>query len=203
MLHCTFMTRCCFMTLAAVCVCSFSQGAFWGLMVGLVVGFIRMVLEFAYQAPSCGQPNQQPAIVADVHYLYFAIILFTITSVIIIVVSLATAPISEENVSMKHTTFINNNNRRPFSLAIKDFTVCYILNLQVFFRMVGRSFGPVKFTKKLDFCLFVYCPERRLYFFSLKTWKTIPPKCLNSMGGDTLQVVDYLKEFCFNTKDIV
>lgn len=78
--------------------CDF-QGAFWGLMAGLAVGLVRMVLEFSYQAPSCGQTDQQPAVVASVHYLYFAIILFTITSVIIVAVSLATAPISEQNVS--------------------------------------------------------------------------------------------------------
>lgn len=80
------------------------QGAFWGLMVGLVVGVIRMALEFAYQAPSCGQEDPQPAFVADVHYLYFAIILFAITSLIIVAVSLATAPIAEQSVSMQPPT---------------------------------------------------------------------------------------------------
>lgn len=82
-------------------------------MVGLVVGVIRMALEFSYQAPSCGQENQQPAIVADVHYLYFAIILFTITSIIIIGVSLATPPISRQKVSTdrKKTNFFANSGR--------------------------------------------------------------------------------------------
>lgn len=120
MLYYTFMTWCWLITPAADCVTSIWQGAFWGLMVGLVVGIIRMVLEFSYHAPSCGQKNPQPAIVADVHYLYFAIILFAITSVIIIVVSLATAPISEQNVSMKHS-FINGNNKRPFSRSHERF----------------------------------------------------------------------------------
>ncbi|XP_051259241.1 sodium/glucose cotransporter 4 isoform X2 [Dicentrarchus labrax] len=73
------------------------QGAFWGLMTGLVVGLIRMVLEFSYVTPSCGQPDHRPAILADVHYLYFALILLALTCLIIVAVSLATAPISEEN----------------------------------------------------------------------------------------------------------
>uniref|UniRef100_A0A671Y5Z3 Solute carrier family 5 member 9 n=1 Tax=Sparus aurata TaxID=8175 RepID=A0A671Y5Z3_SPAAU len=66
------------------------QGAFWGLMSGLVVGLIRMVLEFSYQAPSCGQPDHRPAILANVHYLYFALILMALTCLIIVAVSLAT-----------------------------------------------------------------------------------------------------------------
>ncbi|XP_042371018.1 sodium/glucose cotransporter 4 [Plectropomus leopardus] len=73
------------------------QGAFWGLMTGLVVGLIRMVLEFTYLAPSCGQVDRRPAILADVHYLYFALILLALTCLVIVAVSLATAPIPKEH----------------------------------------------------------------------------------------------------------
>ncbi|KAF0042654.1 hypothetical protein F2P81_006186 [Scophthalmus maximus] len=73
------------------------QGAFWGLMTGLVVGLIRMVLEFFYHAPSCGQPESRPAILADVHYLYFSLILLALTCLVIAAVSLATAPIPKEH----------------------------------------------------------------------------------------------------------
>ncbi|XP_050924416.1 sodium/glucose cotransporter 4-like isoform X2 [Lates calcarifer] len=76
------------------------QGAFWGLMTGLVVGLIRMVLEFSYVAPSCGQPDHRPAILADVHYLYFALILLGLTCLIIAAVSLATAPIPKEHADL-------------------------------------------------------------------------------------------------------
>lgn len=80
-----------------LCVCV-SQGAFWGLMVGLVVGLTRMVLEFSYETPSCGQPDGRPAVLADVHYLYFALILLALTFLIIAAVSLATAPVPKEHV---------------------------------------------------------------------------------------------------------
>ncbi|XP_037624942.1 sodium/glucose cotransporter 4 [Sebastes umbrosus] len=73
------------------------QGAFWGLMAGLAVGLIRMVLEVSYGAPSCGQPDRRPAVLADVHYLYFALILLALTCIIIVAVSLATAPIPKEH----------------------------------------------------------------------------------------------------------
>ncbi|PWA22438.1 hypothetical protein CCH79_00020482 [Gambusia affinis] len=55
------------------------QGAFWGLMTGLVIGLVRMILEFSYTAPSCGQPDHRPSILTDVHYLYFALILLALT----------------------------------------------------------------------------------------------------------------------------
>uniref|UniRef100_A0A671Q784 Sodium/glucose cotransporter 4-like n=1 Tax=Sinocyclocheilus anshuiensis TaxID=1608454 RepID=A0A671Q784_9TELE len=73
------------------------QGAFWGLMVGLVVGTVRMVMEFVYSTPSCGEKDLRPALLNDVHYLYFALILLALTALIITAVSLCTAPIPEQH----------------------------------------------------------------------------------------------------------
>uniref|UniRef100_A0A8B9R4A8 Solute carrier family 5 member 9 n=1 Tax=Astyanax mexicanus TaxID=7994 RepID=A0A8B9R4A8_ASTMX len=73
------------------------QGAFWGLMVGLVIGFIRMVMEFAYGTPSCGEEDLRPALLKDVHYLYFALILLALTGLVITGVSLCTAPIPDQH----------------------------------------------------------------------------------------------------------
>nr|XP_020843363.1 sodium/glucose cotransporter 4 isoform X2 [Phascolarctos cinereus] len=71
-------------------------GAFWGLIFGLVVGALRMILEFSYGAPSCGERDTRPAVLRDVHYLYFALLLCGLTALVIIVVSLCTPPIPEE-----------------------------------------------------------------------------------------------------------
>ncbi|GIY78592.1 hypothetical protein CEXT_61691 [Caerostris extrusa] len=73
------------------------QGAFWGLMVGLVVGMIRFIWEFAYTVPSCASqlPDPRPDIISKVHYLHFGIILFIISSLVTIVVSYATQPIAK------------------------------------------------------------------------------------------------------------
>uniref|UniRef100_A0A672KEQ0 Solute carrier family 5 member 9 n=1 Tax=Sinocyclocheilus grahami TaxID=75366 RepID=A0A672KEQ0_SINGR len=71
------------------------QGAFWGLMVGLVVGTVRMVMEFVYSPPSCREKDLRPALLKDVHYLYFALILLALTALIITAFSLCTAPIPE------------------------------------------------------------------------------------------------------------
>ncbi len=81
-----------------------AQGAFWGLMVGLVVGTVRMVMEFVYSTPSCGEEDLRPALMKDVHYLYFALILLALTALIITSVSLCTAPIPEQHVIMNRNS---------------------------------------------------------------------------------------------------
>lgn len=75
-----------------------TQGAFWGLMVGLVVGLTRMVLEFAFPPPRCGVFDPAPAILRRVHYLHFAIILCALTAFVVVVISLLTQPPTEEQV---------------------------------------------------------------------------------------------------------
>lgn len=75
------------------------QGAFWGLMFGLMVGLVRMIMEFCYQTPSCGEEDRRPGVLKDLHYLYFALILCGLTAIVIVFVSLLTPPIPEEKVS--------------------------------------------------------------------------------------------------------
>jgi len=78
------------------------QGAFWGLMVGLVVGLIRFILEFAFTIPACGsglqdtRPDFIKSIVGDVHFLHFGLILLLISFTATLVVSLMTEPIEED-----------------------------------------------------------------------------------------------------------
>ncbi|KAK2543671.1 Slc5a10 [Columba livia] len=68
------------------------QGAFWGLMVGLVLGMARMGLELAHPPPRCGVPDLRPRVLADIHYLHFAVLLCTITGAIVVGGSLLTPP---------------------------------------------------------------------------------------------------------------
>ncbi|KFU94448.1 Sodium/glucose cotransporter 4, partial [Chaetura pelagica] len=74
-------------------------GAFWGLMVGLAVGLVRMIIEFVYSTPSCGEEDRRPAVLKDLHYLYFALILCFLTAIVIVLISLCTPPIPEEKLS--------------------------------------------------------------------------------------------------------
>ena len=77
------------------------QGAFWGLMVGLVVGLIRFAWEYSYSVPPCGESedDHRPKVITDVHYLHFGCILFGICVVVTVVVSLLTKPIDDIHVS--------------------------------------------------------------------------------------------------------
>uniref|UniRef100_A0A3Q3E470 Sodium/myo-inositol cotransporter 2 n=1 Tax=Hippocampus comes TaxID=109280 RepID=A0A3Q3E470_HIPCM len=66
------------------------KGAFWGVAVGLTIGCIRMLLDFIYPAPLCFEPDDRPAVVKSVHYLYFSMMLSFITLAVVVLVSLAT-----------------------------------------------------------------------------------------------------------------
>lgn len=79
-------------------VLSFHQGAFWGLVIGLVVGCIRMLLDFIYPAPLCYEEDDRPGVLKYVHYLYFSTILSFLTLLIVIVISLATEKPKPEQV---------------------------------------------------------------------------------------------------------
>lgn len=68
------------------------QGAFWGLMVGLALGLARMGLELAYPTPRCGVPDRRPWLLADIHYLHFAVLLCAATGAIMVGGSLLTPP---------------------------------------------------------------------------------------------------------------
>lgn len=78
-----------------------NQGAFWGLMVGLVVGLIRFIWEFSYgPPPPCGEPDDRSAIITKVHYLHFGIILFIIVTIVTTLISLLTKPIDDKHVRL-------------------------------------------------------------------------------------------------------
>ncbi|XP_047554192.1 solute carrier family 5 member 4 isoform X1 [Lutra lutra] len=71
------------------------QGAFWGLVTGLVIGLIRMIAEFVYGTSSCLATSDCPKVICEVHYLYFAIILFFVSVLVILGISLLTKPIPD------------------------------------------------------------------------------------------------------------
>ncbi|XP_061656708.1 sodium/glucose cotransporter 1 [Syngnathoides biaculeatus] len=73
------------------------SGAFYGLIIGLLIGLSRMIAEFAYGTGSCVEPSNCPTIICGVHYLYFAIILFVISCIVILGVSLVTKPIDDKH----------------------------------------------------------------------------------------------------------
>ncbi|XP_073329815.1 sodium/myo-inositol cotransporter [Pagrus major] len=79
------------------------KGAFWGGMTGFILGALRLILAFIYRQPRCDQPDDRPAFIVKVQYMYFAAGLFWISGLVAVVVSLCTSPPDEEQV--RTTTF--------------------------------------------------------------------------------------------------
>ncbi|XP_071950986.1 sodium/glucose cotransporter 4-like [Antedon mediterranea] len=72
------------------------KGAFWGLMSGLLIGFVRLVLDFTYPPPACAETDTRPNLIKNFHYLHFACFLFGSTILFTVVVSLLTEPMPQE-----------------------------------------------------------------------------------------------------------
>ncbi|XP_069065813.1 sodium/myo-inositol cotransporter 2 [Pleurodeles waltl] len=75
------------------------KGAFTGLVIGLAVGIIRMALDFVYTPPLCHEPDNRPAVIKYVNFLYFSMLLGLLTLIIVVVVSLLTEAPTREMVS--------------------------------------------------------------------------------------------------------
>ncbi|CAF5218361.1 unnamed protein product, partial [Rotaria magnacalcarata] len=73
------------------------EGAFWGLICGLVIGLIRFIWEYSYSVPPCllAATDRRPEAI-KFHFLYFALLLFTLTCLVAVIVSLLTRPIPEQ-----------------------------------------------------------------------------------------------------------
>ncbi|KAK3595791.1 hypothetical protein CHS0354_025428 [Potamilus streckersoni] len=88
------------------------MGAFWGLMVGLLVGLVRFIWEYLYNVPPCGESyDYRPSVIKDIHYLHFAIILFTIVVIVTTIISLLTPPIEDKH--LYRLTFLSRYSTMP------------------------------------------------------------------------------------------
>ncbi|XP_074641116.1 sodium/mannose cotransporter SLC5A10-like [Tubulanus polymorphus] len=98
------------------------KGVFWGLMIGLVIGLTRMVLEFVYKEPLCGEPDTRPLILSQVHYMYFALGLFWVVGATMVVISLLTAPTPNDR--LIRTTFWTRYDKgvHPDDRLLADYT---------------------------------------------------------------------------------
>ncbi|NWV01943.1 SC5AB protein, partial [Upupa epops] len=75
------------------------KGAFWGLVTGLLLGVIRLVLDFIYPEPRCDESDLRPSVVKYMHYLYFSMVLAAASTLTVLVVSLLTEPPSADMLS--------------------------------------------------------------------------------------------------------
>ncbi|XP_066264033.1 sodium/glucose cotransporter 4-like [Branchiostoma lanceolatum] len=91
-------------------------GAFWGMIIGLVVGTVRLILDFSYGFPRCGEPDNRPDIITRFHFLHFAILLFTLCIVATVVISLLTEPQDKDKL-VRLTWWTRHNEEMPVDLS--------------------------------------------------------------------------------------
>ena len=59
-----------------------------------------MILDFIYKKPKCGETDDRPSFLQDFHFMYFALMLYLLTSLVCVVVSLLTKPVDPEMVGI-------------------------------------------------------------------------------------------------------
>lgn len=84
------------------------------MLAGHTCGVIRMVLDFVYPAPQCGDEDTRPAIVANMHYTYYGQLIIIITILVMVVVSLVTDPVKDDEVSIISRTCCEQNMCKAF-----------------------------------------------------------------------------------------
>ncbi|CAF4124089.1 unnamed protein product [Rotaria sp. Silwood2] len=96
------------------------EGAFWGLISGLFVGMIRFIWEYSYTAMPCqiAHLDQRPSIIRF-HFLYFSVLLFFISAIVTIIVSLLTKPIPNKYISGL-TIFDLDNPIKPIQIPTRS-----------------------------------------------------------------------------------
>ncbi|KAL5012467.1 hypothetical protein ScPMuIL_011018 [Solemya velum] len=75
------------------------SAAFWGLIVAHVCGVTRLVLEFVYPTPLCGEEETRPTILYKLHYMYFSQLNLLLTAIVMVAISLFTRARSDEELS--------------------------------------------------------------------------------------------------------
>lgn len=104
---------CCIFVLALFWPRLNEKGAFFGLVLGMLVGLARFIAEYAYGKRSCGDvgPDPTPAIIKNFHYLYFSVFLFVLTGLVAVVISLLTKPIDKR--CLYRLTYWSRHSREP------------------------------------------------------------------------------------------
>ena len=78
-------------------------------MGGMCLGCVRLILEMIYREPHCGEPDLRPVYISRVHYMYMAVILFAVSAVLVVVVSLLTEPPTKAMVRASFACLITRN----------------------------------------------------------------------------------------------
>lgn len=87
-------------------------------MVGLVIGIVRMALDFGYGSPDCGEEDTRPVIIRRLHFLHFTILLFVVSFVATVVITVLTPPIKKSHVSVCSLALSNRTGHLYLSCCV-------------------------------------------------------------------------------------
>lgn len=130
------------------------------MVLGLLVGIVRMILDFIYPLPQCYETDTRPDVIKYVHYLYFSIILSLFTLAVVVCISLATEKPTEEQVRMTQHAYLKLNGAlckiyKPLIIRKlhivtheTDVNVCCVSQLSRL--MWSTRFDPVKRSKSIE-----------------------------------------------------
>ncbi|KAK7098058.1 hypothetical protein V1264_004946 [Littorina saxatilis] len=88
-------------------------GAFWGVVAGQATGVTRLILDFVYPAPGCGQEDTRPLVVARVNFTYFSAVVLAVTAIVALLVSLTAPAQDKEEIEGLTWWSIRNMRREP------------------------------------------------------------------------------------------
>ncbi|XP_078489633.1 sodium/myo-inositol cotransporter-like [Ciona intestinalis] len=86
------------------------KGAFYGGLVGSLLGVARLITIFVFQPPRCGEADTRPYLITSMHYMYYAAILFFTSLVVAVVVSCFTEPTTNNIARLTYWTRNNEEN---------------------------------------------------------------------------------------------
>ncbi|XP_051558760.1 solute carrier family 5 member 3a [Myxocyprinus asiaticus] len=95
-------------------------GAFWGGIVGFFLGAIRLILAFVYRKPDCDKTDDRPVFIKDIHFMYVSAVLFWISGLVAVVVSLCTDPPSQEQIARTTLWGLHNRTKDTSSLQTRE-----------------------------------------------------------------------------------
>uniref|UniRef100_H2ZIK5 Sodium/myo-inositol cotransporter n=1 Tax=Ciona savignyi TaxID=51511 RepID=H2ZIK5_CIOSA len=68
------------------------KGAFYGGLVGSLLGVSRLLVIFVFKPPKCGEVETRPAFLTSMHYMYYSALMFFVTIIVAVIVSHFTTP---------------------------------------------------------------------------------------------------------------
>jgi len=107
-----------------------SKGAIWSLWTGFVLGILRLTLEVLEQNGGISPtPGSLMAYFVEVNFLHFAVFLFVVCSIVMVMVSLTAPPHSAEK--LKNVTYEKPEGKGSFNFSNPDFWLTMVLIVTV------------------------------------------------------------------------